>query len=283
MYIKALIMASRGTLVTALPCGTMALQEQLMSVGILQTPNSIPLTDNEKDSLRVKLYGANELGNHLVTILSEQDTLADAENLTFLVSKAMPEIRNDLARNILMDNYKSKQELVDGIHALLQAAGPIKEVFYCPIVGNLDEGAGDLFTVRDSFLLDYDWAIRDALDEAQDISGAGVISEFSGSPSVKEKLTSVRWGIEDRNGTLLCRIDCRLKEPLTAEETESLRAWLCSQNESGFGARFERHIIETEDGDLSISLWNNGSDYAVRTQDEQEDLESEMDITMGGM
>ena len=46
-----------------------------------------------------------------------------------------------------------------------ESAGPVKAVFFCPLVGNIDEGDGDMFTVGDSYLVDSADDIADALKE----------------------------------------------------------------------------------------------------------------------
>ena len=47
------------------------------------------------------------------------------------------------------------------------------------------------------------------------------------------KLTSAVWSVELHGGRLFGRIDCSLKEALTAEETEALRDWLIGQCSDG--------------------------------------------------
>ena len=46
-----------------------------------------------------------------------------------------------------------------------ESTGPVKAVFFCPLVGNIDEGDGDMFTVGDSYLADSADEISDALRE----------------------------------------------------------------------------------------------------------------------
>ena len=52
---------------------------------------------NEDDALRVKLYGRIEMGNRLIRILSEQNTLADANTLAFAVLNASDDIKLKLS------------------------------------------------------------------------------------------------------------------------------------------------------------------------------------------
>lgn len=42
---------------------------------------ALHLTDNEDDSAKVKLYAENNLGDHLLHLLCESDTVADVNAL----------------------------------------------------------------------------------------------------------------------------------------------------------------------------------------------------------
>lgn len=100
--------------------------------------------------MRVKLYSECELGKHLLLTLSERNTLADANLLAFIVDNAREEIRPALEQSILRDQYGSMQEVVNAARQMLYDSGPVKAVFYCPLVGTLlekDEG-GDEYGAR---------------------------------------------------------------------------------------------------------------------------------------
>lgn len=88
--IEAIIHYQDSTLIMDLPRNIYDIHEKLMSIGCPTAPGRIPLTDNEDDALRVKLYGRIEMGNHLIRILSEQNTLADANALDALYCKNVP-------------------------------------------------------------------------------------------------------------------------------------------------------------------------------------------------
>ena len=124
--INAIIYHGENTLVLELPRSIYDIHEKLMSIGCPIAPGRIPLTDNEDDALRVKLYSRIEMGNHLIRILSEQNTLADANTLTFVVLK--------LGEKIAKDQYVSIPEIVADIRQMTYDAGPIKRTFYCPLV-----------------------------------------------------------------------------------------------------------------------------------------------------
>ena len=106
---------------------------------------------------------------------------------------------------------------------------------------------------------------------------------FADDDSIKEKLTSVKWGVESFDGQLFGRIECSLKEALTDSETEILRNWILGQNADGYGEHFEQTAIDTPEGELYVSFCRNGHDYSVLMRDELDAHLERMDMTMGGM
>ena len=58
--IEAIIHYQDSTLIMDLPRNIYDIHEKLMSIGCPTAPGRIPLTDNEDDALRVKLYGRIE-------------------------------------------------------------------------------------------------------------------------------------------------------------------------------------------------------------------------------
>ena len=95
--INAIIYHGENTLVLELPRSIYDIHEKLMSIGYAGGPNQAKLTDNEDDALRVKLYGRIEMGNHLIRMLSEENTLADANTLAFAVLNASDDIKLKLS------------------------------------------------------------------------------------------------------------------------------------------------------------------------------------------
>ena len=59
---------------------------------------------------------------------------------------------------------------------------------------------------------------------------------------------------------------------------------LCeASHNDGWGEHFEQQPIDTEDGDLYVSFWNSGDDYAIMTQDELDAYIESQGMKMGGM
>ena len=281
--ITAIIRNKSNTLVLDLPRSIYDLYEKLQSIGIMRSPKQIPLTDNEDEDIGVKLFSDNDFGNHLLLMLNEENTLNDANLLTLIVQAADEDIKEALEQDILYDRYSSMDEVVAAVRQMTQDAGPIKAAFFCPLVGNIDEGDGDIFTVGESYLADNEDEINDALEEYTAHDENDMAAYYNGDDSVKEKLTSAVWSVEVHGGRLFGRIDCSLKDSLTAEETERLREWITGQCADGLGEGFEQQPIDTEDGKLYVSFWNSGEDYAMMTEDEFEDYLQNTEMTMRGM
>lgn len=110
-----------GTLVLDFPRSIYDVYEKLQSVGIRKSPHQIALCDEECDDVRVKLYSEDEVGKHLLLTLNEQNSLADANMLVFMVDNAKADFRSKLEQNLLHDQYSSMQEVTDDIKQMLYA------------------------------------------------------------------------------------------------------------------------------------------------------------------
>ena len=281
--ITAIIRNKENTLVLDFPRSIYDLYEKLQSVGIMRSPKQIPLTDSEDEDIGVKLFSDNDFGNHLLLTLSEKNTIADANMLTLVIGAASEDIKEELEQNVLYDQYDSMDEVISAVRQMTQDAGPVKAVFFCPLVGNIDEGDGDMFTVGDSYLADSADEIADALKRYTANDENDMAAYYNKDDGVSEKLTSAVWSVELHGDKLFGRIDCSLKEALTAEETEALRDWLTGQCSDGLGEGFEQQPIDTMDGELFVSFWNSGDDYAMMTESEFDEYLQQNEMQIGGM
>lgn len=281
--ITAIIRNKENTLVLELPHSIYDIYEKLRSIGIMQPPKRIPLTDNEGEDIGVKLFSESDFGQHLLLTLNEKNTIADANMLTLVIGAASEDIKEELEQNILYDQYDSMDEVISAVRQMTQDAGPVKAVFFCPLIGNIDEGDGDMFTVGDSYLADSADEIADALKKYTANDENDMAAYYNKDDGVSEKLTSAVWSVELYGSRLFGRIDCGLKEALTAEETEALRGRITGQCADGLGEGFEQQPIDTMDGELFVSFWNSGDDYAMMTESEFDEYRQQNEMQMGGM
>ena len=281
--ITAIIRNKENTLVLDFPRSIYDLYEKLQSVGIMRSPKQITLTDNENENIGVKLFSESDFGQHLLLTLNEKNTIADANMLTLVIGAASEDIKEELEQNVLYDQYDSMDEVISAVRQMTQDAGPVKAVFFCPLIGNIDEGDGDMFTVGDSYLADSADEIANALKKYTANDENDMATYYNKDDGVSEKLTSAVWSVELYGGRLFGRIDCSLKEALTAEETEALRDWLMGQCSDGLCEGFEQQPIDTMDGELFVSFWNSGDDYAMMTESEFDEYLQQNEMQMGGM
>ena len=79
--ITAIIRNKENTLVLELPHSIYDIYEKLQSIGIMQPPKRIPLTDNEDEDIGVKLFSESDFGRHLLLTLNEKNSIADANTI----------------------------------------------------------------------------------------------------------------------------------------------------------------------------------------------------------
>ena len=282
--ITAVIDHDQNTLIVQLPGSIMDLRLKLVSVGIRMPPDQIPLYDTDDRQTKVQLFGETNVGKHLCQLLSGKNTLADANIAAYLTANTDPAIKGTVEQRITGGQYKNVEELTADIMALTQSAGPVKQEFFFPLTGNIDEGDGNPYTVGDSFLYDYRYDIAEAIAKHQARDIENIASFYSDEDGVREKLVSADWSTEVVDGTLYGKVTVRLREELTEEETTALKDWISGQNSDGAFECLEDYPIETEDGSLAISLWHGGNDYFVGDRDELDEyIEQQTDMKMGVM
>lgn len=271
--IKAIIKNKDGiTFVTEFPCDSYNLYSELRSVGIMMPPNKVKLTDNEDNPVSVKLYSDSDFGNHLLRLFSEQNTLADVNTTCFVIEKADESIKEEVEQNLLNDQYSNNIELICDIKDMTEQLGQVEMSFFCPLVGNIDDAEyNDPTPVDNRFLKSYEWAIREFLKLEQSSPEDKMAQFFDDDDNIKKKLISAEWTVDEYKGRLYGRIDCRFKEELTEDETETFKEWLIGQSADGFGEHIEQQPIDTEDGDLFVSFWHSGNSYFLCTEDELDD------------
>lgn len=267
--IGAVIHNQKNTLVIDFPRGMNDLQLKLMSVGINRMPQEIPITNHEEDDIRVELFSESDTGNHLIRLFQSTDSLVDVNNIEIMIMNTDDAVKTELEQNIIHEQYGSVKELLEDIETMNLKAGKFTESFYYPLTVMMDdEETGTLYQENNAILMDYASEINRAVEEEQSRDTHNMAEYFHGDESVKNKMVSAEWTVEEINGELYGCVHVRLKENLTEEEKNNLKDWIIGQNADGFGESFEQHPLETEDGDLYISFWNAGKDYFIYDRNE---------------
>ena len=172
---------------------------------------------------------------------------------------------------IIHDQYDSPAELVGDIEKMTNEAGRYTETFYFPLVGNIEEDCDEPYEVDNSYLRSFECDIRQLLQKEQDLDGTNMKDYFYDDDNAQKKMVSCKWDVVERDRTLYGKVEFRLKEPFTDEEKVAVKEWVTGQNSDGLGEGFEQRPIETEDGDLYVSMWNDGDDYFMYDEDEMSD------------
>ena len=84
----AVICYGNNTLVAELPTGTMDLQTKLSSIGVQKTADCIPISDEDGDQIRVKLYASSPEEAHLLSLLTAERSLSDANLCCEMLQRA---------------------------------------------------------------------------------------------------------------------------------------------------------------------------------------------------
>lgn len=281
MLITAVVNNKGNTLVVELPCDRMDLDTKLYSIG-QELSHNTPITDNPDSDITVKLLSNSDIGTHLIKLFNDSHTLRDVNNLTNSVMNAPDEVKEAIELDILNDQYSTPDEIIEDVKKQTFEAGQYTETFYFPLTGMLeDEEYDDEYEVGNPFLMDYKWDIDELVEKEQDADLGDMKDYFYDDDNAQAKIVTARWGIAEKNGTLYGKVDFKLREPFTAEEKEKVRDWVCGQNSDGFGEGLEQRPIETEDGDLYVSMWNSGDDYFIYDENEMNEYLSQQQS--GGM
>ena len=281
MLITAVINNRGNTLVVDMPRDRVDLDTKLYSIGQELSHNS-PVTDDPESAITVKLSADSDIGVHMIKLFNDSHTLRDVNNLANAVMNAPDEVKEALEADILNDQYSTLDELIKDVKKQTFEAGQYTESFYFPLVGMLeDEEYDDEYEVGNPFLMDYKWDIRELVEKEQDADLGDMKDYFYDDDNAQAKMVTTRWDVAEKNGRLFGKVDFKLREPFTAEEKVKVREWVRGQNSDGFGEGLEQRPIETEDGDLYVSMWNSGDDYFIYDENEMNNYLSQQQS--GGM
>ena len=281
MLITAVINNRGNTLVLDIPRDRMDLDTKLYSIG-QELAHNTTITEDPDSDVTVKLSANSDIGVHMIKLFNDSHTLRDVNNLANAVMNAPDEVKEALESDILNDQFSTPDELIENVKKQTFEAGQYTETFYFPLVGMLeDEAYDDEYEVGNPFLMDYKWDISELVEKEQDADLGDMKDYFYDDDNAQAKMVTARWDVAEKNGRLFGKVDFKLREPFTAEEKEKVREWVRGQNSDGFGEGLEQRPIETEDGDLYVSMWNSGDDYFIYDENEMNNYLSQQQS--GGM
>ena len=255
--------------------------ERAKELGLISSIFGLKVKDMKDENAPIRLHADSDVGNGLLRILPENDSLYDVRVTDESVSGVREELHDDLEANLVYEQYSDTEEMYDDIKEMLKALAGSKLSFFCPLTGNINDHEGDYYETSNDVLTENADAIEEAIarEQATEINMADYVSDHA---DIKGKLVFAEWGVEERRGMLYGKIDCYLTETLTPEETERLRDAISGQNSDGLGEGFEQREIRIDEGDLYVSYWHSGEDYFLYTEDEMNELAQANGLKFGG-
>ena len=106
-------------------------------------------------------------------------------------------------------------------------------------------------------LLEYEAAIRDAVENDTRGFGGDLMQYYHEDDSVRSKVVTANPSVEVHGNKLCGCLTVELKEPLLNDEQTILCNYITGQYSDGWGEGFEQHEISVGDGKLYVHFWQD--------------------------
>ena len=104
-------------------------------------------------------------------------------------------------------------------------------------------------------LLEYETAIRDAVENDTRDFGGDLMQYYHEDDSVRNKVVTAIPSVEVHGNKLCGCLTVELKEPLLDDEQTVLCNYITGQYSDGWGEGFEQRDIRVDDGTLAVHFW----------------------------
>ena len=141
------------------------------------------------------------------------------------------------------------------------------DVFYYNEYGDMED---ESYPLDGRELLSHQGDILAALvqNRAPEEAERGIMHWYGENDSVDDKVKSVMFTVEERDGKLWGVAECKVVGTLTPEELSTLKDYISGQASDGWGEHFEQREIDIGDGEMYVHLWNFNDDWQIQTEEE---------------
>ena len=273
--LKVLLDCNDHPAVFDLPHNPLEIGNYLLAAGHWGPYADLSLTDSDDpDQVQVKLIPETAADVYLQSLFPKDARLSAVNTVCDLFYHLPTKNQESLVEDIAAGKIIELRQLLDGIKSNThqpQTAAPYTMHFYCPLTVSIESGDGrDYIEVENGALGDHEDEIRDTIENFTQSRKKALFEYFYGTADVKAKLLSIRFDVENVRNEIFGCVHVNMTEPPTEEEKEELREWIESQVSDGWGVGFWERRLETPDGDLHISFWDNGDDWFLLDDDEFE-------------
>lgn len=126
--IGAVICNGSNTMVADLPAPSLDLENKLHSIGIIEPAEKLRLSDEEGDQIRIKLYATSPEEAHLLSLLTPDRNLMEANLAAEMLQKAEREVQPRLKCGLLADRYPTLTDFFNEARMVPQALAQAKAV-----------------------------------------------------------------------------------------------------------------------------------------------------------
>lgn len=263
-----------------LPCDFLSLRMSLYEMNLMRAPEEVSVRD-----VNASFESDDPIGQKFISLIRPTDLLSDIDLATHQLKTAPVPIQDALRQELQNGNLETIDDIHIGRDRLLEEMCGARQFYYFPLACSVEDEDGELYET-DENLTQYAEQIQDAIrqDQTRDLDTMAMYfwcHDPKLDDSIKRKLLTAVWGIQEMDGSLYGQVEVTSTVPLTPEESEAMKDWICGQNSDGFGEGFEQRPIETVNGDLYVHFWNSDPDYFIATEEE---LDQELSAqTWGGI